>query len=106
MHAHWDCRFDDNNAHARVDILEVEPDLYRDGVLVGNPPPRRKSYVYSLSHNAAARCFVGDWNSVWYGKARGYVKFPPNYEPQSATLRVQSDSFLQGLSCDIPPLAR
>ena len=106
VHAHWDCRYDATNAHARVDTLEIEPDLYRDGVLVGNPAPKRKFNVYSLNHNASAYCNIADWDSIWYGKARGFVRFPPNYEPQTATLRVETDSYLQGLSCGLPGTAR
>lgn len=103
VHAWWECRYDADNSRAYVDTLKVAPDLYRDGELVGNPPTKLKYNVYYLRANAAAKCIVGDWDSIWYGKAWGYVKFPPNYEPQEATLRVSSGNFLQGLSCAPPP---
>ncbi len=86
----------------------MNPKLYRDGELagVGDPPTKTVYNKYSMKHNAAALCDIADWDSIWYGKAWGYVKFPPNYVPQDATLNVSTDSFLQGLSCSPLPAAR
>lgn len=101
VHAHWDCRYDTDNSHARVPVLEVSPYIYRDGDLagVGSPTNKWAYNVYSLDHNAAARCNLLDVFALWQGKADGFVQFPDGYTPPNGSLHVESPEVEQEDHC-------
>jgi hypothetical protein len=76
--ATWSCT-------SPVSSLSMTVTLYRNGSQVAQGSFANAGKA-SLKGNAAAPCVSGSY----YGTAGGTVVFPPNYEPPSSTLFVQS----------------